>query len=96
MCLPYLNFLNLLHTYFLFGFIFHKKEAYLFCMYQLINSEVSFCFLFFKFNFFKEFFQEHNQSVKQFGSKLGTMNVGSDLGPNCLQRLSADDKTCHK
>ena len=21
--------------------------------------------------------------------------VGSDLGPNCLQRLSADDKSCH-
>ena len=21
--------------------------------------------------------------------------VGPDLGPNCLQRLSADDKTCH-
>ena len=22
--------------------------------------------------------------------------VGPDLGPNCLQRLSADDKCCHK
>ena len=22
--------------------------------------------------------------------------VGPDLGPNCLQRLSADDKSCHK
>ena len=21
--------------------------------------------------------------------------VGPDLGPNCLQRLSADDKSCH-
>ena len=31
-------------------------------------------------SFFKKFFQEINQSVKQF--------VGLDLGPNCLQRLS--------
>ena len=22
--------------------------------------------------------------------------VGPDLDPNCLQRLSADDKSCHK
>ena len=22
-------------------------------------------------------------------------SVGPDLGPNCLQRLSADDKSCH-
>ena len=22
-------------------------------------------------------------------------NVGPDLGPNCLQRLSADNKSCH-
>ena len=30
------------------------------------------------------------QSVKQFGFQMS--NVGLDLGPNCLQRLSADDK----
>ena len=35
--------------------------------------------------FFKKFFQEHYQSVKQFGSR-------SDLGPSCSQRLSADAK----
>ena len=33
-------------------------------------------------------------SVKQFGSKPGLTlcNIGPDLGTNCLQRLSADDK----
>ena len=41
--------------------------------------------LFFKINFFKKFFQENSQ----FG--LGQDRrfiVGSDLGPDCLQRLS--------
>ena len=26
---------------------------------------------------------------------VNTVNVGPDLGPNCLQRLSADDKSHH-
>ena len=42
---------------------------------------------FLKINFFKKIFQEYHQSIKHF--------VGPDLGPNCLQRLSADDKSCH-
>ena len=29
-------------------------------------------------------------SVKQFGLRVGHL-VGSDLGPNCLQRLSANN-----
>ena len=37
--------------------------------------------------FFKTFVQNHYQSDKQFESR-------SDSGPNCLQRLSTDDK-CH-
>ena len=36
-----------------------------------------------RLTFSKIFFQEHYQSVSP---------VGPDLGPNCLQRLSADDK----
>ena len=40
---------------------------------------------FFKINFFEKFFQEHYQSIKQ--------NVGPDLDINCLQRLSAEDKS---
>ena len=45
-----------------------------------------------KLFFFKKFFQEHYKrlSVKLFGSRLAA--VGPDLGPNCLQRLSADDR----
>ena len=40
---------------------------------------------------FLKFFQEYHQSVKPFGSRSGPTFVGPDLGPNCLQRLSADD-----
>ena len=36
--------------------------------------------------FKKKFFQEHDQSVKH--------SVGPDLGPNCFQRLSTEDKGC--
>ena len=43
--------------------------------------------------FSKKFFQAHNQSVKQFGSRAGP--VGSNLGPNSLQRLPADNKSCY-
>ena len=42
---------------------------------------------FFKINLYQKFFQEHYQSVKQVGSRF----CGPDLGPNCLQRLSADN-----
>ena len=35
------------------------------------------------------FFLKYQKSVKQFGSRSGPR--GPDLGPNCLQRLSADD-----
>ena len=51
------------------------------------------CFLssvdfFFKIiSFLEKSFQENHQSVKQFGS---IQNVWPDLGPNCLQNLSAD------
>ena len=48
--------------------------------------------IFFKIIFFEKFFQEYHLSVKQIGSRSGpTFFVGPDLGPNCLQRLSADD-----
>ena len=39
-------------------------------------------------NFFIEFFQEHYQSVKRFVPR----SVNPVLGPNCLQRSSADNK----
>ena len=46
---------------------------------------------FFQNQLFEKFFQEYHQSVKQFGPRSGTTFVGPDLGPICLQRLSADD-----
>ena len=41
-----------------------------------------------KSTFSKKFFQEYLQNVKQFGCRSGLTKC---LGPNCLQRLSADD-----
>ena len=46
---------------------------------------------FFKITFFENFLQEYHQCVKQFGPRSGRQRVGPDLGPNCLQKLSADD-----
>ena len=40
----------------------------------------------FKINFLEKFFQDYHQNVKQFDPD---QDVGPDLGPNCLQRLSA-------
>ena len=42
----------------------------------------------FSADFFKKIFQEHYQSVKRFGSRR---SIGPDLGPKCLQTISADD-----
>ena len=46
-----------------------------------------FCHLliFFKINFFEEFFQEYHQCQTVW------IQTRPDLGPNCLQRLSADN-----
>ena len=43
---------------------------------------------FFKINFFNKFFQEHHQSVLQFGSRSGWT-----FCPNCLQWLSVHHKS---
>ena len=40
---------------------------------------------FFKISFFEKFFQEYHQIV----NSLDPENIGSDLDPNCLQKLSA-------
>ena len=47
---------------------------------------------FFKINFFKKNFQEYYEKSNSFDPDQDRHNVGPDLGPNCLQRLSADDK----
>ena len=49
---------------------------------------------FFEIYFFKKFFQEHYKSVKWFGSRSGPTFCWSWSGSNCLQRLSADNKSC--
>ena len=53
---------------------------------------------FFQISFFKTFFREYDQNVKRLGYSLrsGPTFFGPDLGPNCLQRLSADNKSCRK
>ena len=51
-------------------------------------------YFFFQIIFFKKLFQEYHQSAKQFGSGSGPTFVGPDMGPNFLQRISADDKSC--
>ena len=53
---------------------------------------------FFKSAFSKTFFREHDQNVKWLGYSLrsGLTFFGPDLGPNCLQRLSADNKSRRK
>ena len=47
---------------------------------------------FFQNNFFKKVFEEHCQTAKSLVPFQDQCSVGPDLGPNCLQRLSADDK----
>ena len=61
------------------------------CMLGSFSYFLVACCLFFKINFFKKFFQEHRVSN---GLNLDQDRhfVGRDLGPNCLQRLSADVK----
>ena len=61
---------------------------------MLGNFSRLFCCLlsFFIIIFSEKFFQEHDQSVKQFGSRSGPTFCRPDLGPNCLQRSSTVDK----
>ena len=46
---------------------------------------------FLKINFFKKKIQKYGYSVKQFGSRSGPAFCRLDLGPSCLQKLSAGD-----
>ena len=45
---------------------------------------------------FKWIIQKCHQSVKKFGCISDPTNVGPDLDPNFLQRLSADDNSSHQ
>ena len=54
--------------------------------------------MFFLCRFFsaKKVFQEYNHQCHSLDSDRGGHFVGPDLGPNCLQRLTAEDKSYHK
>ena len=59
---------------------------------------------FFKINFFEKFFKKYHQSVKQLGSRSPECQTVwiqirpdvFDLGSNCLQMLSAEDRDVKK
>ena len=53
-----------------------------------LNAVPFFMLLFSPADSFKTLYQELHQSVKMYF-------VGSDLGPNTLQKLSADDNSWH-
>ena len=73
-------------------------QLHVFCFLSLLGNFA--CFLL-SADFFSKLtsFRNNYQSVKQFGSRSERQTVwiqirhfvGPDLGPNCLQRLSADD-----
>ena len=58
-------------------------------------STICCCLLtfFFKINFFKKFFQDTIRVTNGLDPDQDRHFVGPELGPNCLQRLSADDKS---
>ena len=47
---------------------------------------------FYKINYFKTFFQETMIVSNDLDADQDRRSVGPDLDPNCLSRLSADDK----
>ena len=49
---------------------------------------------FFKINFFKKYFRNIIIVSNSLDPDQARHSVGPDLGSNCLQRLSADDKIC--
>ena len=79
---------------------------------RLYPNSVTFCMLgifsyfccrllnFFKINFFKKIFQEHYQIQNLMSKHLNPDQdrhfVCPDLDPNCMQRLSVEDKRCRQ
>ena len=51
--------------------------------------------LIFKMNFFKKSIRNTVRVSNSLDLDQDRHFVGPDLGPNCLQKLSADDKSCH-
>ena len=65
-----------------------KKKNFLY-PYHVVFSYAEF----FRNQLFEKFFQEYRQSVNSFDSDQTLCFVGPNLVPNCLQKLSADDKS---
>ena len=71
-------------------------QHWIFACWVILHAFLSSVDFFFKLTFSKKIFQEYHQSVKQFDPDQAWRCVRPDLGLNCLQRLSADDKSCHQ
>ena len=69
----------------------NKKSNWIFflCFYCRL---LTFDHLFFKFNFFQKILSKLSECQNSLFSAQDQHLVCPDLGPNCLQRLSADDK----
>ena len=66
-------------------YLCNHSECEMLTISMLGNCSCSVCL---QNHIFEIFFQEHYQSVKQFGSRSGTtMNAGPNLYPNCLTLL---------
>ena len=52
-------------------------------------------FFFFKLTISKTSFRNTIRVSNSLDQDQAQCFVGPDLGPNCLQRLSADNKSCH-
>ena len=64
----------------------------------MMGNFSSFCcrllIFFSKINFSKKFFQDTQSRSNRLDPDQDRHIVGPDLGPDCLQKLSADDKSC--
>ena len=78
--------------------LFHLQACVLLTLCMLGNFV---CFFlssldfFFKINFFKKKFRNTIRVSNSLDPDQARHFVGPDLGPNCLQTLSADDKSRH-
>ena len=69
-------------------------STYFFACWVTVHATVAVCWLFFsKLSFSKIYFRSTIRVSNSSDSDQDRRFVGPDLGPNCLQRLFADDKS---
>ena len=73
------------------SFTFSKYLEVIFCLLSIFLCFFCPLLIFFRINFFEKFFQEYHQSVNSLDPDQVLHFFRPDLGPNCLQKLSADD-----